>query len=89
MVEVFERTASWYRARMVLIQKWRERVPSRMETLGSRRRSMVSQIVRYSELSVLRGEILSIDWGRVFEVQVPLGLTCKNKLGSYPAFTTV
>jgi hypothetical protein len=38
------------------------------------------------ELSVLRGEILSIDEG---EVQVPLGLTCKNKLENYPALTTV
>jgi hypothetical protein len=63
MVEVFERTARWYRSRMVSIRKWRERVPSRMETLGSRRRSTVSQIVRYSELSVLRGEILSINGG--------------------------
>jgi hypothetical protein len=63
MVEVFERTARWYRSRMVSIRKWWERVPSWMETLGSRRRSTVSQIVRYSELSVLRGEILSIDKG--------------------------
>jgi hypothetical protein len=64
MVEEFKRTARWYRSRMVSIRKWRERVPSRMETLGSRSRSTVSQIVRYSELSVLRGEILSIYWGQ-------------------------
>jgi hypothetical protein len=63
MEEVFDRTARWYRARMMSMRKWQERVPSRMETLGSRIRSTVSQIVRYSELSVLQGEILSIDRG--------------------------
>jgi hypothetical protein len=65
MVEEFERTAHWYRSRMVSIRKWRERVPRRIETLGSRRRLTVSQIVRYSELSVLRGETLSINKGQV------------------------
>jgi hypothetical protein len=56
---------------------------------GSRRRSTVIQIVKYSELSVQRGLSLSIDRGVGFEVQVPLGLTCKNKLENYPASTTV
>jgi hypothetical protein len=64
MVEEFERMARWYRSRIVSIWKWRERMPSQMETLGSRRRSTVSQIVRYSELSVLRGETLSIELGQ-------------------------
>jgi hypothetical protein len=48
---------------MVSMRKWQERMPRRMVTLGSRTRSMVSQIVRYSLLSVLQGEILSIDKG--------------------------
>jgi hypothetical protein len=57
---------------------------------GSRRRSTVIQIVKYSELSVQRGLSLSIRLGRQGGlVQVPLGLTCKNKLGNYPASTTV
>jgi hypothetical protein len=60
-----------------------------MAMSGSRRRSTVIQIVKYSELSVQRGLSLSIYRGKGSrsEVQVPLGLTCKNKLESNPATT--
>jgi hypothetical protein len=51
------------------MQKCRERTLRRMETLGSRRRSMVIQIVKYSVLSVLQGKSLSIEQGTGLEVQ--------------------
>ena len=73
--EVLDRTARWYRSRRSWIRKWRERTPRRITTLGSRRRSAVIQIVKYSLLSVLRRLSLIIDLGSSSdgeEVQVPL-----------------